>query len=321
VPSASPPLPPRPKVGLTMRRASNSFTMPFQSVDRADVRSKCPEFTKKLKELYPGALPHDEAAVAIAHVLRSHGFEEGKSLAMISQCRDELTKPFTKATDHLWGGSFNISSLAGMVFAGKTGFKAAMAHAPIDANGKESYVVFSGPHIGISADGDVGTCERKGRPGVSHACGALIAFCGELAQGQVSVELDKTDIEMSHLRQHVIKGLGFGNAAPTVEKITHTAYESTAKTVADTLEATVDLKKASYALVSGILIHGPYDSHYFWPGMVETVSASGRTDITAELRQATREDYLGDMIRYKYAKAKDGGLICEECRSDVQNDM
>ena len=92
-----------------------------------------------------------------------------------------------------------------MVFCGTTGFKAAMAHAPQDVKGHESYVVFSGPHIGISADGAVGETRRKGRKGVGHACGALIAFCGELSEGKVSVELNQTDLEMSHLKQHVIK--------------------------------------------------------------------------------------------------------------------
>lgn len=94
-------------------RTSASFLEPFLSVDAADVRGKYPAFAQKLSELYPGALPYDEAAVAISHVLREHGFQEGTSLAMVSQCRDELTKPFTAAIDHLWGGSFNISSLAG----------------------------------------------------------------------------------------------------------------------------------------------------------------------------------------------------------------
>jgi len=54
----------------------------------------------------------------------------------------------------MWGEAFNLSSLAGMFFAGKTGLAAAMHHAPI-VDGKERYVFYALPHIAVDADGKV----------------------------------------------------------------------------------------------------------------------------------------------------------------------
>ena len=68
------------------------------------------------------------------------------------------------------------------------------------------------------------------------------------------------DILIHHHHHHhptLGQGLGFGTAAPSIEGITHVAYQSTAKTVGDTLAACVDLSMSTYAMVSGVLIHGP----------------------------------------------------------------
>jgi hypothetical protein len=53
------------------------------------------------------------------------------SINLVSTCRDEICRPFTEQLDRAWGPSFNISSLAGFCFCGRTGFKSAMAHAPV----------------------------------------------------------------------------------------------------------------------------------------------------------------------------------------------
>jgi hypothetical protein len=40
-------------------------------------------------------------------------------------------------------------------------------------NGKEHYVFFAFPHIGINSAGEIGAITRPGRPVKSCACGAL----------------------------------------------------------------------------------------------------------------------------------------------------
>ena len=69
---------------------------------------------------------------------------------------------------------------------GSTGFAAGLSHAPTlykGASGLERYLFIVGPHIAISADGEIGKVERVGRDGLSGACGAMIAFAGEIAGG------------------------------------------------------------------------------------------------------------------------------------------
>ncbi len=47
-------------------------------------------------------------------------------------------------------------------------------------SGKERYVFFSFPHIGIDSKGVVGNISRPGRAGMSCACGAVIKCLGDI---------------------------------------------------------------------------------------------------------------------------------------------
>jgi Limiting CO2-inducible proteins B/C beta carbonyic anhydrases len=69
-----------------------------------------------------------------------------------------------------WGPSFDLSSLAAMIFLGRSGMQAAAHHAPADA-GRRRFVVFVLPHLGIDADGRVGRVQREGQRVASPACG------------------------------------------------------------------------------------------------------------------------------------------------------
>ena len=69
------------------------------------------------------------------------------------------------------GEAFNVSSLGGMFFAGKTGLSAAMHHAPV-MGGRERYVYYALPHIAVDENVQVGACRRHGREGASTACGS-----------------------------------------------------------------------------------------------------------------------------------------------------
>lgn len=110
-------------------------------------------------------------------MLNKHGYTTETSINLVSTCRDELCRPFTELLDKQWKPYFNIASLAGFVFCGRTGFKAAMAHAPV-VNGREKYVFWVASHIALDAEGNVGNCERHGRDYPSSACGALLAVLG-----------------------------------------------------------------------------------------------------------------------------------------------
>lgn len=203
----------------------------------------------------------------ITEILGEEGFEASNSIALVSQCRDELTKEFVHAVDRLWGYSFNISSLAGMVFCGQTGFGAAMAHSPQDEDGVERYVIFVGPHIAISESGNVGEVMRPGRENPSSACGSLKAFCGELQSGKVDVKPNFSDPEQVLVKQSVMSYLNFGTV-PSLIEVTQAAHDATVDLVKQTVETMLKGSPHRYALVSGILIHGPGGSHYFCPRFI-----------------------------------------------------
>ncbi len=109
-------------------------------------------YMNTLEEKFPGAIPEDFFIQQATDILERHGFTPNNAINLVSTCRDEICRSFTLELDRLWGPSFSISSLAGMVFCGRTGFKAAMAHSPV-IGGKERYVFWVMPHIGLSNDG------------------------------------------------------------------------------------------------------------------------------------------------------------------------
>ena len=111
------------------------------------------------------------------------GFDADNTIACADVCRDEISQPLVNLIKGKWGEAFNLSSLAAMFFAGKTGLSAAMHHAPI-VDGKERYVYYAFPHVAIDADGKIGVCKRRGRKEKSSACGALNVFLKELSNPQ-----------------------------------------------------------------------------------------------------------------------------------------
>jgi len=109
--------------------------------------------------------------------LNKFGFNADNSIACVGICRDEICQSLFEEVNKTWGYAFNLSSLAGMFFAGKTGLMAAMHHSPI-VEGKERYVFYAMPHTALDTEGRIGKCKRTGRPGESIACGALNVFFG-----------------------------------------------------------------------------------------------------------------------------------------------
>src|SRR4030067_1983474 len=112
--------------------------------------------------------------------LEKFGINDENSIASVCICRDEISQTLRSIIKHVWGEAFNLSSLGGMFFAGKTALKATMHHAP-DTDGRERYVFYAMPHIAIDEEGKMGLCRRKGIK-ESHACVALYGFLGVLRE-------------------------------------------------------------------------------------------------------------------------------------------
>lgn len=194
--------------------------------------------------------------------LNEFGFNADNTIACVGVCRDEITQPLIALIRETWGESFNLSSLAGMFFAGKTGLKAAMHHAPI-VDGKERYVYYALPHIAIDEEVQVGLCKRTGRDGKSVACGALAAFQKEIEGGKLNLAIDNEDVEQSLLKMRLLKEIPYGQVPGLLEltKITQMVIQTDLE---NTLKNVVNTEKNDYAIITGIQIHGP-DGNYVWP--------------------------------------------------------
>ncbi len=136
-------------------------------------------FETALAAHFPGAQSESSYIKRTGEVLKPYGFQPSNTIACVGVCRDELTRTLVEDIQKTWGEAFNFSSLAGMLFLGKTGFLAAHQHAP-NGDGPERYAYFAFPHIGLDSQGTLGVCYRAGRKEPSHACGALLAFQQEL---------------------------------------------------------------------------------------------------------------------------------------------
>ena len=190
--------------------------------------------------------------------LAGHGFTPGNSLALVGVCRDELMFPAEQALHDVWGAAFDISSLAGMVFLGRSGLAAAASHAP-GIDGRRRYIHVVMPHIGLGDDGTVGVVVRDGQAAPSSACGALVGLQRELNSGPLELRLDPDDLEMSLLRsafagqQALLTGV-----APDLVALTEMARTIGAMEVLRLSKALLASDTTDVALFSALLIHGPH---------------------------------------------------------------
>ncbi len=222
------------------------------------------KFRQSLGEHFPGAMPEAEFLSRTHDALSGLGFEAENTFACVGCCRDEITRSLVDGVCDMWGEAFNFSSLAGMLFLGKTGFEAALQHAPMSEE-HVRYVYFALPHIAIDEDGTVGRCWRAGQRDASSACGALIAFRDELASGKPSFGLDMDDVEQSLLKQILIRRITYGEV-PELAGLTRHCHDAILEKLEHLIELTVDRTASSYAVVTGIQIHGPLMEQWIWPG-------------------------------------------------------
>lgn len=233
------------------------------------------DFNSTLQEHFPGAIALDDYMNKTYERLTDHGFNDDNAFACVSACRDEITKPLLDETDRVWGEVFNFSSLAGSLTLGKTGFAAASSHAPV-VDGLERYVFIAMPHIAISAKGEIGIVYREGRAGASHACGALEAIIDEINGGKLHLQLDMDDVEQSLLKTKIFEKLEYGER-PDLVRITKITHEI----IKEDLERLIEVSEKEpfdYAVMTGVMIHGPNDTNFVHPQSFYAVKAGSQSE-------------------------------------------
>ncbi|HZE65077.1 MAG TPA: hypothetical protein VE081_00505 [Sporichthyaceae bacterium] len=211
-------------------------------------------------EAFPGAIGAEEYMKRTAEALAPYGLVAEQTLAMAGLCRDELTVELTRRISETWGPPFRLGSLAAMLLAGKSGLTAAMAHAPT-IDGRQQAVVYVMPHVGICEDGTLGSVNRVGQDGATTAaCGALVRFRSELANGELKTDLDQYDVEMSLTRQRLLRELHYGTVPDMVE-LTTLARDVILDDLLHIGELVPAWGEADVAVFSGIQIHTSAGDH------------------------------------------------------------
>jgi hypothetical protein len=224
-----------------------------------------PDYQSVLQQTFPGAIPRTDFVRGTFEALAGHGFTADNTIACLAVCRDEVCHPTVAQVSEVWGEAFNFSSLAGMLFLGRAGFRAAHAHGP-EFGGRQRFAYVVLAHIGLGETGTIGECTRPGLPQISHACGALYALQSELAGGHLDFGFDRDDAEFSMLRRRMARALGWGRV-PDLLQLTEAAERVIVEDLERMIGFTLDQERADYAILSGLLIHGPEQKSYVRPGV------------------------------------------------------
>ena len=143
------------------------------------------------------------------------------------------------------------------------------------------YAFFAMPHIAIDANGEVGVCHRAGQSQASSACGALVSFRSEMLGGRLSLELDPDDVVQSLLKQRLFRQVPYGDI-PDLVGLTRMAHDAVLEDLERMITLTVNPGMSYYAVLTGVLIHGPKGANYVWPGSFYAVIDQRRHDLEIE---------------------------------------
>jgi len=115
-----------------------------------------------------------------------------------------------------------MGGIGGAPYVGKTGFMAFSHHVPDDGH----VMVFFGPHVAVSEDGQLGKYKRIGQAGLSGACGAVLAAHNSACAG-TSFDDMETDMQETWLFREVEKQHDTIKAAEfPIAALTHAAFDA-----------------------------------------------------------------------------------------------
>jgi Limiting CO2-inducible proteins B/C beta carbonyic anhydrases len=179
-------------------------------------------------------------------------------------CREEPACLLVKEIRKLWKMVYDFSSLAGMPFAGKTGFMKMQKYAPHDQTDTR-FLCLAFPHIAWMPDGQIGKDAPLGRGKSYSGCSGLVAFQQELASGPSPWEPDPDNLEQGLLNQRLFRNMKYGEGSDVVT-LTKLAYSIILQDVEKLLGLTLANLENPYALVTGIQLNSHAQQDAIWPG-------------------------------------------------------
>lgn len=232
--------------------------------------------------LFPTAILSADADRAIARALKPCSFTPENTLFGHSVCADEVNnrkEQLIPLMVNRWQEGFALGGLGGLPFAGKSGFGAYLHHVP--DSGK--LLVFFAPHVGIGADGSIGSLQRDGQASVSTACGAAIGAYKALQKKKKTapdplpvLEADNPreyDPQLKNIVELLSRRLeGIEESADSIAFVTYQMYGIISELITDCIEGTPDLFDfaTEVAMVGGIMINRRKGGDFFQPLSFET---------------------------------------------------
>jgi len=174
---------------------------------------------------FPGTIPGQVVLHRSTQALMKLGICPDNTIFGQSICPDEINNEkgdLAYIMKQYWGSCFPMGGIGGAPYVGKTGFMAFSHHVPDDGH----VMVFFGPHVAVSEDGQLGKYKRIGQAGLSGACGAVLAAHNSACAG-TSFDDMETDMQETWLFREVAKQLDTIKAAEfPIAALTHAAFDA-----------------------------------------------------------------------------------------------
>eukprot|EP00930_Biecheleria_cincta_P047457 TRINITY_DN32903_c0_g1_i1.p1 TRINITY_DN32903_c0_g1~~TRINITY_DN32903_c0_g1_i1.p1 ORF type:complete len:710 (-),score=113.32 TRINITY_DN32903_c0_g1_i1:12-2141(-) len=232
------------------------------------------ECFQALKKYFPGALPGAAVHLRSRAILEQElGMTPENTLLGTSFCPDEINNHRfdigTLMRDY-WGNVFPMGGIGGPPYVGETGFKAFSSHVSKDGN----IIVIFGPHVGVSATGEVGQYLHDGQPSTSSACGAIIgAYKAAMSDGGSSPShggYDTYDMQMDEIKEEFARhATGISEEENPMAACAYLAYEMVKDRMLQIVNT--DFGSGKLVLIGGMQINMPHSTmeDHFLPLMFE----------------------------------------------------
>jgi hypothetical protein len=208
----------------------------------------------------------------VTGALKEYGFGKS-SLVATALCCDEVNRVLEKDFAPHYNDNFSMGGLAGFAFGGVTSFGAMAHHIP---DGGSCLVIF-GPHVGVDADGKVGSVNRRGRAAPGACCGSACAAYGHVCavhQGKGKATDPSVFADPVQCQQAMVGDLlmpyaeRLVKAAEPMVELPHALYDAQKKVMDDIIAAGCQevAGDGKIAVLGGIQINTPEsESDYFLP--------------------------------------------------------
>jgi hypothetical protein len=211
-----------------------------------------------VRKHYPKAINIDRITDKLFAIFKSElGLKPNQIIHADSICSDDVNNIEYPEHARQMLGPFNLGGLCGFPFTGITGITAFAHHVP--KNG--AVMIYYGPHIGVSKQGEVGKLLRVGQNIHSSCCGAVNAAINKLLKNEI-IENNITELDY---QQNIIEQILLSNKE-RIAKAEHPIFDATEilytaiENRINALATKTDYPCKHIILVGGIIINSDYDA-------------------------------------------------------------